>query len=62
MRKILVLDLGCCILCELCTDLAPHAFRINDAGFVEILPLDNYFDEEIREAIRNCPKNCIYFE
>ncbi len=57
-----VVDLGCCVLCELCVELAPHAFRINDAGFVEVLLLDNYLDEDINEAVKSCPKDCISFE
>lgn len=60
--KIPVVDLGSCILCEVCTDVAPHAFKINDAGFVESLPLDDYSDEDIQEAINNCPKDCICWE
>ena len=56
------IDLGCCILCEVCIDLAPHAFQINDAGFVEVLPLDDYSDKDIHEAVKNCPKDCISWE
>mgnify|MGYP003961784661 CR=1 FL=1 len=51
-----VVELSCCILCEICVELAPHAFVINDAGFVEVLALDDYSDEDIHEAIKNCPK------
>jgi ferredoxin len=57
-----VVDLGCCILCEICVQLAPHAFKINDAGYVEVLPLDDDADEDIREAVKNCPKDCITWE
>lgn len=57
-----VLDIGNCILCEVCVDVAPHAFKINDAGFVELLDLDDYSDEDIHEAIKNCPKDCINWE
>lgn len=57
-----VLDLAECILCEVCIDLAPHAFQINDLGFVEVLPLDDYEDEDIQEAVKNCPKDCIDWE
>jgi len=57
-----VVDLGCCILCEICVEIAPHAFEINDAGYVEVLPLDDYSDEGIREAVKNCPKDCIRWE
>ena len=57
-----VIDLAECILCEVCIDAAPHAFQLNDAGFVEVLPLDDYGDEDIEEAVKNCPKDCIYWE
>ena len=60
--KIPVIDLKCCILCEICVELAPQAFQINDAGFVETLPLDDYTDEDIHEAKANCPKSCITWE
>ena len=57
-----VVDLGSCILCEICVEVAPHAFVINGAGFVEVFSLDNYTDEDIHEAIKNCPKDCITWE
>jgi len=57
-----VVDLGCCNLCEICTELAPEAFQINDSDFVEVLPLDDYSNENIHEAIINCPKDCIIWE
>lgn len=57
-----VIDIGACILCEICTELAPQAFAINDAGFVEVLYLDEYSDQTIHEAVKNCPKNCITWE
>lgn len=60
--KSLFVELENCILCEICVDLAPHAFKINDAGFIEILDLDNYQDKDIQEAIKNCPKDCISYE
>ncbi len=60
--KIPSIELGSCILCEICTDVAPHAFQINDAGFVEVLPLEDYSDEDTHEAIKNCPKDCIIWE
>ena len=60
--KVPVIEIGSCILCEICTELAPHAFQINDAGFVEVLPLDGYSDEDIHEAVKNCPKDCITWE
>ena len=57
-----VVDMAECILCEICVELAPKAFLINDAGFVEVLPLDDYSDEDIHEVVKNCPKDCITWE
>ncbi len=57
-----VVDLAACIRCEVCVDLAPHAFQINDAGYVEVLALDDYSDDAVREAVKNCPKRCITWE
>ncbi len=57
-----VVDLCDCILCEICIEMAPHAFAINDAGFVDVLHVDDYSDEDIHEAIKNCPKDCITLE
>ena len=57
-----VIDMACCILCEVCVELAPHAFKINDASYVDVLPLDDYSDEDIHEAVKNCPRHCITFE
>jgi ferredoxin len=54
-----ILDMAECIQCEICVDLAPHAFGISDAGFVQVLPLDNYSDEAIHDAVKYCPKDCI---
>ncbi|WP_321495452.1 ferredoxin [uncultured Desulfobacter sp.] len=57
------IDLGCCIECGVCIDLAPHAFKINDAGYIDILPLDSYEkDPDVLEAVKNCPKDCISWE
>ncbi len=64
LLKTPVIDLACCVLCELCIDLAPRVFQLNDAGFVEVAILDDYSDDEIQvqEAVNNCPKGCIIFE
>jgi len=56
------IDLAECILCEICVDLAPQAFQINDSGFIQVLDLEDYSDPSIQEAIKNCPKDCIIWE
>jgi len=55
-------DLSTCILCEVCVEVCPSVFRINDAGWVEVADLADYPESEVDEAIRNCPKDCISWE
>lgn len=57
-----VVELSECILCEVCRDVCPEVFKMNDAGFVEVMILDEYPEDEVDEAIKNCPKDCIYWE
>lgn len=51
-----------CILCEVCVEVCPSVFKINDAGWVEVADLDAYPQPDVNEAINNCPKDCIYWE
>ena len=57
-----IVELSACIQCEVCTDVCPTVFKFNDAGFVEVMILDEYPEDEVDEAIKNCPKDCIYWE
>jgi len=34
----------------------------NDAGYIEVAELQEYPAEEVEEAIKNCPANCISWE
>ena len=62
MTKIPVIDLSECVDCEACLDLCPTVFRRNDAGYIEVVELHEYPEEEIAETIKNCPANCISWE
>jgi ferredoxin len=57
-----VIDMSSCVLCGICTELAPDVFYFNDLGFIEVLPLPDYSDPAIHDAMINCPKDCILFE
>jgi ferredoxin len=57
-----VVELSDCILCEVCTSASPSVFNLNDAGFIEVLALDRYPEDEVDEAIKNCPGDCIFWE
>jgi ferredoxin len=60
--KVPVIDLGDCVDCEACLDLSPSVFRRNDAGYIEVVDLEEYPEEEVEEAIKNCPADCIAWE
>jgi len=56
------IDLGECILCEICVDLCPEVFKINELGYIEVAELSVYPEEGVDEAVRNCPSSCISWE
>jgi ferredoxin len=57
-----VVELSDCIRCEVCVEACPAAFRMNDAGFIEVIDLNAYPEEEVNDAIKNCPADCIHWE
>jgi ferredoxin len=60
--KIPVVDLSQCDFCGICEEVAPSVFRISDAGFVMVIDLPTYPEDEVDEAIKNCPTDCIYWD
>jgi ferredoxin len=54
-----VVELGDCILCGICIEVAPSVFKLSSAGYIEISELPSYPEEEVDEAIKNCPADCI---
>ncbi len=57
-----VIDLSECVLCEICTDVCPSVFRLNDSGYVEVIEISKYPEEEVDDVIRNCRGDCITWE
>jgi len=57
-----VVELTDCILCGVCVDVCPAVFAENAAGYVEIADMGDYPGPCVDEAIKNCPKDCIYWE
>jgi len=57
-----VVELSDCIRCEVCVEACPAAFRMNAAGFVEVIDLSAYPEEAVNEAIKHCPADCIRWE
>jgi len=58
-----VIDLSHCSECEGCIEIAPAVFRYNrDMGIMEIIDSNDYPGQLVDEAIKNCPKDCIYWD
>ena len=55
-------DIGLCTLCEGCLEMAPTVFIMNDAGYIEVADLDVYPGDEVNDAIKYCPEDCIDWE
>jgi len=60
--KVPVVELSECTLCEICIDVSPSVFSLSDTGFIVVSELETYPEEEVDEAIKNCPSDCIYWE
>ena len=59
--KIPVVELSDCIKCEVCVEVCPAVFGMNDAGYIDVVDLSSYPEPEVEEAIKNCPADCIYW-
>ena len=57
-----VVELSECIICGVCVEACPDVFRMNEAGYIEVIDLPAYPEQETNEAIKNCPMDCIYWE
>lgn len=50
-----------CTLCEICTEICPEIFAMNASGYIEIIESDKYSLEDMLEAVKNCPSDCISY-
>ncbi|MCF8068874.1 MAG: ferredoxin [Desulfobacterales bacterium] len=57
--KFPVVELDQCILCGVCEDVCPEVFHLNDSGYIEVKDLSEYPENEVDDAIKNCPADCI---
>jgi ferredoxin len=57
-----VVDLSRCSLCGACIEVCPLVFRMNEAGYIEVIELPAYPEKEVDEAIKYCPEDCIDWE
>ena len=57
-----LLELSDCIKCGVCVEICPEVFRMNDAGYVDVVELANYPESDVNDAIKYCPVDCIFWE
>jgi ferredoxin len=57
-----IVELSECIVCGVCVEICPQVFRLNDAGYIEVIELAIYPEPEVNEAIKYCPVDCIHWE
>jgi len=59
--KVPIVELSECIVCGVCVETCSHVFRLNDAGYIEIIELAVYPEPDVNDAIKYCPVDCIYW-
>ena len=63
MTSVLYIDIGRCSECLGCVEIAPEVFRFNEnTGCMEVVDMADYPADEVYEAMKNCPKDCIRWE
>ena len=60
--KVPTVELSECIVCGVCVETCPQAFRLNDAGYIEVIDLTFYPESCVNDAIKYCPVDCIHWE
>ena len=60
--KVPAVDLSRCSVCGVCIEVCPMVFRLNEAGYIEVIELLSYPEADVDEAIKYCPEDCIYWE
>jgi ferredoxin len=57
-----VVELSDCIVCGVCVEACPEVFKLNAAGYIEVIELKRCPPESVNAAIKNCPTSCISWQ
>ena len=60
--KIPVVDLSLCTVCLGCLDAAPDVFQLSEAGYVVVVEMEVYPENDVNDAIKYCPEDAIYWD
>ena len=56
------IDIGACSLCMGCVEICSEVFKYNDAGYIEVIDLQEYSEKDVDDAIMLCPEDCIVWQ
>ena len=51
-----------CIGCGLCEEIAPEVFKVNNEGVSQVIDPEGETENNIQEAIDECPVECIHWD
>ena len=46
-----IVELSECIVCGVCVETCPQVFRLNDAGYIEVIELAIYPEPEVNDVV-----------
>ncbi len=62
-KRFPVIDIGRCSKCLGCNSIDPALFRYNNViGIMEVVDYEEYPEDVVDEAIKNCPRDCISWD
>ncbi len=60
--KVPAIDRAECTMCMGCVEMCPAAFIENKGGYIQVAELEAYPEDDVKEAIKYCPFDCISWE
>jgi len=62
-NKVPVINSSQCTDCDSCIEICPTVFKRNkETGYIEVVDLPEYPEDDVQEAMNMCPADCITWE